>query len=70
MEDQLIKINLEKGKQYSICTCGASKCIPICDNSHRIINEEKGTFYRSLKLQPETNISIYVNSKNWPNQEK
>jgi len=63
------KLNLLKGKKYSICTCGHSKNIPFCDDSHRKINEEKGTNYKSLKICPEADTVLYVHSKNW-NMEK
>ena len=70
MTDELIKISLKAGKEYSICTCGNSKCIPFCDDSHRKINEEKGTSYKSLKILSQTDIGIYINSKNWNKIEK
>ncbi len=58
-------ISLEAGKQYSICTCGQSKKLPFCDNSHSQINEEKGTNYHSLKICSPINIELTINSKNW-----
>ena len=59
------KIILQAGKQHSICTCGHSKNIPFCDNSHRKVNEEKDTDYKSLKVCPEKDIILDVYSPNW-----
>jgi len=63
------KVILEKGKKYSFCTCGFSANIPFCDNSHKKINEEKGTSYCSFKIIPEKDIVLYVSSKNWRKNE-
>jgi len=70
MTDKPIKICLKAGERYSICTYGASKCIHFCDNSHRQLNEEKGTQYKSLKTYSQTDVELYVNSKNWDQLEK
>ena len=60
-----ITLKLKAGKKYSICTCGHSKNLPFCDNTHREINAEKGTNYRSLKITPHNNCVIYLSSKTW-----
>ena len=60
-----MKLELQKGKKYSICTCGHSKSIPFCDDSHRKINEERGTCYKSLKIRPEADTTLYIDSANW-----
>ena len=59
------KLNLKKGITYKICTCGTSKIIPLCDDSHRDLNEETGSNYKSLKITPEEDIELNVLSKNW-----
>ena len=59
------KINLKAGKKYKLCTCGTSQMLPYCDDSHRKLNEEKGTNYKSLKIFPKEDTTIYVTSKNW-----
>ncbi|MBW2985655.1 CDGSH iron-sulfur domain-containing protein [Candidatus Woesearchaeota archaeon] len=59
------KISLKAGKKYKICTCGTSQMLPYCDDSHRQLNEEKGTSYKSLKIFPEKDTIIYVFSNNW-----
>ena len=59
------KLDLKKGETYKICTCGTSKSIPICDDSHRQLNEEKGTSYKSLKITPMKDINMEVSSSNW-----
>ena len=38
------KVKVEKGKNYSWCTCGLSKKQPFCDSSHR-----KESKFKSLK---------------------
>jgi len=37
---QPIKVELEKGKQYAWCSCGASERQPFCDGSHKHLNAE------------------------------
>ena len=53
-------IKLKAGKKYSICSCGLSKSLPFCDNSHRQFNAENGTEYKSVKITPDTDITIEV----------
>jgi CDGSH-type Zn-finger protein len=60
-----VKIELEKGKTYSFCTCGYSRIIPLCDGSHREVNEKEGTCYKSLKVTPENDNLVWVKSGNW-----
>lgn len=42
-----IKVNLEKGKRYSWCSCGLSDNQPYCDGKH------KGTDYSPVKFVAE-----------------
>lgn len=66
MEEQKFQtIELEKGIQYKLCTCGASKIIPFCDDSHKLLNEKTGSNFKSIKIIPENNITLKVLSKNW-----
>ncbi len=65
VNDEFIKIEVKKGQKCSICTCGNSKTIPYCDNSHRKVNEENNTSYKSLKIIPDEDTIIYVYSNNW-----
>ena len=60
-----MKINLKSGKKYSICTCGLSKCIPFCDNSHREFNRSNGTEFKSLKIISKNDNIIEVSSSRW-----
>ncbi len=63
--EEIKEINLKANIKYSICTCGGSKNIPWCDNSHRILNEGKGTSYKSLKIIPKKDIILQISSSNW-----
>ena len=65
MEIVTKKINLKKNQEYKLCTCGASKSIPFCDESHKKLNEEKRTNYKSLKITPKNDIILDVSSNNW-----
>ena len=59
------KIKLHKGRKYSICSCGVSKTLPFCDNSHRSFNENNGTNYKSIKIVAETTTEVELASVNW-----
>ena len=59
------KIKLHKGRKYSICSCGVSKTLPFCDNSHRLLNEKNGTNYKSIKIVAETTTEVELASANW-----
>ena len=65
--ESAIKVKLKAGKKYALCSCGNSKTMPYCDNTHRDVNEKKGTSYKSFKIYPETDISVHVYSANWDN---
>lgn len=59
------RLECKAGQQYSICTCGASGNLPFCDNSHREVNADLGTTYKSLKICPNEDVVIYFSSSNW-----
>lgn len=61
------KLTLKKEKKYKLCTCGASRTIPFCDDSHRELNEKTGSSFKSLKITPKKDIELNVSSKNWKN---
>jgi CDGSH-type Zn-finger protein len=65
-----VKVKLIKKKKYSFCTCGKSDTMPYCDNSHRLLNEEKGTDYKSLKVFPDEDTTMWISSSIWENTEK
>ena len=60
-----MELKLKAGKKYSICSCGISKILPFCDNSHREFNTVNGTEYKSLKISPDNDTSIEVTSSRW-----
>ena len=65
-----VKIKLKANKKYSFCTCGKSETLPYCDNKHRKSNEKMGTNYKSFKIIPVEDTTIWVSSSTWKNTEK
>ena len=59
------KIKLKKQIKYSICTCGISKKMPFCDNSHRDYNSKNNTNYKSLEIIPDRDVEINISSSMW-----
>ena len=68
--ENAVKLKLKANKKYTFCTCGKSDTLPYCDNNHRIVNDEKGTNYKSLKVISEEDTIIWVLSSTWKNTEK
>ncbi len=62
-----MKIKLSKETTYSICTCGLSKKLPLCDNNHRKTNKINNTNYKSVKITPRKDAIIDINSSTWKN---
>ena len=58
-------IKMKAGKKYSICSCGQSQTLPFCDNAHRKYNSANGTVYKSVKIIPDQDVIIHVNSSMW-----
>ena len=58
-------ITLLANHKYSLCSCGKSKTLPFCDDTHKVINAEKGTSYRPIKIWPEKDVTLEVYSGNW-----
>ena len=65
-----MQIELKSGKKYSICSCGLSKSLPFCDNQHREFNADNGTEYKSVKIIPDNDTTIIVNSSRWNKTEE
>ena len=54
------KIDVEAGKKYSWCSCGASKNQPFCDGSHKAYKNEDGTSQmKSVLFEATENKTIY-----------
>ena len=62
------EVKCKKKMKYSMCTCGASKKIPLCDNAHREINTKLGTNYKSLKVWTNNDSVIKVLSSTWDDE--
>ena len=65
-----MQIKLKSGKKYSICSCGLSNSLPFCDNKHREYNAANGTEYKSVKITPDNDTTIIVNSSKWNKTEE
>jgi len=62
------KLFLKKHETYKIYTCGASKIMPICDDTHRQLNEENNSNFKSLKITPEEDTTLNLTSSTWENE--
>ena len=60
-----MEIKLKAGRKYSLCSCGFSKTLPYCDNSHREFNSDNSTEYKSVKITPDKDTIIQVESSRW-----
>ena len=60
-----MKVKVKACKKYSICSCGDSKSLTLCDNAHRALNLSKNTNYKSIKITPDKDVTIQVASSNW-----
>ena len=58
-------IKLKAGKKYSICSCGLSKSLPFCDNTHREFYAANGIEYKSVKITSEKDTIIELTSSRW-----
>ena len=65
-----MEVKVRAGRRYSICSCGFSNTLPYCDNAHREFNSENGTEYKSVKITPDKDIIIQVESSRWLDKEK
>ena len=68
MENQLpkiaarspFKVEVEAGKKYFWCACGASKSQPFCDGSHKNYKNEDGTsVMKSVMFEATESKVIY-----------
>ena len=62
------KITIKKGETYKICTCGKSKIMPICDDTHREYNQINNTNHKSLKITPKEDTELDLTSSTWDEQ--
>ena len=60
-----MEIKLKAGKKYSICSCGFSRSLPFCDNTHREFNDINNMEYKSVKITSEADTKIEVTSSRW-----
>ena len=60
-------MKIKKNIKYSLCTCGLSSKLPLCDNAHRKYNiENKGIInFKSLKICSNKDTVLDVRCKNW-----
>lgn len=63
-------IKLKENKKYSICSCGLSKILPFCDNTHREFNVANNMEYKSVKIISEKDTIIKVTSSRWESVKK
>ncbi len=61
------ELTLKCHERKSICTCGHSKSLPYCDNTHREINEKYNAPFKSVKITNHSleKISLEIECSNW-----
>lgn len=53
------KVDVEAGKKYFWCSCGASKNQPFCDGAHKAYKNEDGTsIMKSVMYEATENATI------------
>ena len=57
------KVIMKAGRRYKLCTCGVSKILPLCDDSHRELNEKEGTNYKSIKILNHLYFVLKISNK-------
>jgi CDGSH-type Zn-finger protein len=64
-EPKIYSIEMEPETKCKLCTCGHSKSLPFCDDTHREINEKNNTGFKSIKLKNKgkEKIDLEVESK-------
>ncbi len=63
--DNFKEVLLKKDKSYSFCSCGQSKVLPFCDGSHKDYNNKMQANYKSVKVKPDKDVKLIVNSSAW-----
>ena len=63
--DKTTIIQLKKNVKCSICSCGISKKLPYCDNSHREYNKNNHTNYKSVKIYLLDDEKIKISCSTW-----
>ena len=64
------QIKAKKNILYSICTCGLSKKIPFCDNTHRQIKNISDIEFKSVKISCSKDNILSLKCKTWDKHEK
>ncbi len=59
------RILVKAGQKCSLCTCGTSKALPYCDDSHKKLNDETGSSFRPVKVWPEKDVELKVWCGKW-----
>tara|TARA_Y100000310_G_C20546230_1_gene745701 strand:- start:305 stop:502 length:198 start_codon:yes stop_codon:yes gene_type:complete len=62
------KLTIKKGETCKICTCGKSKTMPICDDTHREYNQRISSNFKSLKITPSKDTELDLTSSTWEEQ--
>ncbi|MFW6230964.1 MAG: CDGSH iron-sulfur domain-containing protein [Nanoarchaeota archaeon] len=55
-----MKVDLKKGERTSICTCGKSGSLPICDGTHKAMEN-----VRPLRITPDEDATLEIDSLNY-----
>jgi len=66
-KEKTYSITIKQESKCKLCTCGYSKSLPYCDDTHREINEKTRSNFKPIKLTNKGKeiVELEASSKVW-----